>query len=346
MSKKEIEKTWKATSKLNTEINNDNDISNLNDDNSFLPIEEEERAPLSEEEKKSIRKKLFFLLIIVVIVLIALLVTLIFNPFQSNKKTTDEETKPTIEEEVNDNDNDNNNEEEKIPEENNDEKPISQLEDGTIPLTNIKIQSLSKEIVNLYKDYYEHDNIALYKNGNTNIDNLKDETKLFLLSKTNNFSSLVKSKNNLENICNSNGNIIIEKKDIDEILNKRFNTPLSNYIPFIYNIYNEAENYTNTIKFTYQNNQYIGKCHTLNTEIDSITQQLVTSATKEQNKLYVDVKVVFINKTGVYQDPNFNTLITNKNQTFDQYIEKGNVYRYTYDINNDQYSLINITLLK
>ena len=101
MSKKEIEKTWKATSKLNTEINNDNDISNLNDDNSFLPIEEEERAPLTEEEKKSIRKKLFFLLIIVVIVLIALLVTLIFNPFQSNKKTTDEETKPTIEEEVN-----------------------------------------------------------------------------------------------------------------------------------------------------------------------------------------------------------------------------------------------------
>ena len=42
------EKEWKATSKIQIESNIDSDISNLNDDDSFLPVEQQEKEPLSE----------------------------------------------------------------------------------------------------------------------------------------------------------------------------------------------------------------------------------------------------------------------------------------------------------
>jgi len=332
MMKNEREKNWKATSQVNVDKNNDEDILNLNDDESFAPIEEEEKEPLSDEEKKEIRKKLFFLLVVIILVLAGLLIVLIANPFQKEASKKEEKEEETIEEKPEE------------PEETiSPETAIKDLENGAVQLNNLQLQALEKEITVNSHDFFENDTVSLYAMDNTDIKTITDNHKLFLVSKTNDFKTLVESKFTNEDICNSN--IIIAKTDIDKILNDRFNTTINKYDPFTYNIYVD-DSYHKTIKFVYQNETYIGSCYTLQKISDSYAQQKVTSATKKDNQLYIDAKVVFINKTGVYKEPNFNTLITNVSQTFDEYIDKGNVYRYTYEINNDTFSLTNISLQK
>ncbi|MBE6150367.1 MAG: hypothetical protein E7162_00920 [Firmicutes bacterium] len=321
------EKEWKSTAKVQIEANMDSDISNLNDDDSFLPIEEQEKEPLSEEEKKEVRKKLFFLLVVIIVVLLGLLIVLIFNPFDTNTSKKEKETENKEETPKSDN-----------------EKPVTELEDGDIPPANYEIKALEKEIINLKYDYYENDTLAIYKTGNMDIKNLTDKNKLFLVTKTNDFASLIKNKTTIEEACNSD--IIIEQKAIDEILKNRFSTTVVNYDEFTYNFYTNDE-YQKTIKFIYNgSNAYVGKCYNYTNQINTFTQQELQSATKDKTKLYIDVKVVFISENGVFKDPNFTTLITNQNQSFEQYIKNGSTYRYTYDISGSSYSLLNVSLLK
>lgn len=326
MNKDSKEKEWKATSKVSNELDLDADISNLNDDESFVPIEEAEKEPLTEEEKKDIRKKLSFLLIIVFLVLVALVIILIFNPFAS---------KP--------NDSNNNTTTEKNKTENADSKAITELTDGEISLTNKEVQTLTKEILYKQYDYYENDTLALFTTDNTYINNISDKDKLFLVAKTSDFTSLMNNKITTNDVCKTI--ITISKEEIDTILNSRFNTSLLVYEPFIYNIY-ENEEYYRTIRFVYENGSYVGSCYAPNENITTSTQQSIVSATKDKKQLYIDVKVVFVNQTGIYKDSNFTTLITDQNQSFEEYIKQGNTYRYTYDISGTSYSLINVSLLK
>ena len=265
---------------------------------------------------------------IIIIVLIGLVIVLIFNPFDSKSKY---QNKPQTEE--------NNKEDTEEKEENTTTEKVKDMPNGDIPITKAEIYTLTNEIVNKTKDYYENDTVSIYQKKQ--LSELTDQNKLFLLSKTNDFNSLIHNQINNETICNAN--IIINKSDVDAILEKRFNTRLTNYESFIYNIY-EEETYLNTIKFVLENDTYVGKCHTFKGELLTLAQQKVISATKENNNLYIDVQVVFINKTGVYKDTEFTTLITNQEQSFDEYIQSGNIYRYTYNITDTGYVLTNISL--
>ena len=76
---------WKSIRNVKDELNDDADISNLNDDDSFVPMIEKNKEPLTDEEKKDIRKRIFCSLIIVFIVLIGLILVLIFNPFKKER---------------------------------------------------------------------------------------------------------------------------------------------------------------------------------------------------------------------------------------------------------------------
>lgn len=323
------EKEWKATTKVENKPNENSDIMNLNDDGSFVPIEENEREPLTEEEKKEVRKKLFFLLVTIIVVLIGLLIVLIFNPFSSNSNNKNKDNNNNIVDEE-----DNKQEE---------GKTIFELEDGPIELENAEIRMLKNEITFLSNDFYENNTIEFYLKDSNDIKDLSDKNKLFLIAKTKEFESLIHQTEFTSTICDTNINI--EKIKIDNILNKRFNSSVTNYEPFLYNVYSEG-NYYKTIKFTLENDTYIGKCYELNTKIENLAQQNVISATKDNDKLYIDAKVVFIKEDGVYKDPSFNNPITKENQAFEQYIQHGNTYRYTYNITNNAYTLTNISLVK
>ena len=332
MNKNSREKAWKATAEKNS-INFVDDISNLNNDDSFAPInEEEERQPLTEEEKAEVRKKLFILLIVIVAVLIFLLVVLIFDPFSSkeNIKKKDNDTEEKVEDE-------DEKEEEKDP-------TLASLPDGAIELTNKEIQTLMNEIQYETNEYYENDTISLYLSGNTNISALNNANKLFLMTKTADFNSLVKKSINDNNLCGNK--IILETSSVQSILKDRFNTAVTTYDNFIYSYYKEGT-YITTYKFTNVNGTYEGSCYTPSNVVNQLSQQQVVKATKEGNKLYIDAKVVFVKEDGVYKDPTFKTLITSdKTAVFEYYINSGNTYRYTYDISGVNYILTNVSLLK
>ena len=313
MTKNDREKEWKATASIH---NSYDDINNLNDSEEFAPIvEQEEVKVLSDEEKIEIRKKLFILLVLIILALLFMLIILIFDPFKSNKKeeSNDKENSPAQKEEV----------------KTDQEKSISELNDGLIINDNLELNN---------------DTLVLFKNDPTKISSLTDLNKLFLIGKTNEFNSLVKEKNTKNDICNSD--ITIPTSEVQKILTERFNTNVKEYVTFNYSYYDNG-NFVSNIKFTLKDNNYIGTCYKSKEKISSVTEQEFVSATKEANNLYIDVHAVFINSKGVYKDPNLKTLITNDvKATSNEYMPKGNIYRYIYTYNNGKYVLQGVQLLK
>lgn len=335
--KESREQAWKATAEKagKNNINFIDDISNLNNDDSFAPInEEEEKQPLTEEEKAEVRKKLFVLLIVIVIVLILLIVILIFDPFNdssTDKKEADEIL--TEEKEADD---------KEEPEQT--KTSLNTMADGEIALDNTEINLLIDEIEYRTYEYYENDTMALYASNNVSISSLDNTNKLFLMSKTTDFNSLIKKSIDETSICDSN--ITIDTPAVANILKERFNTTVSLYEDFIFNYYKD-ETYIKTFKFTNVNGKYVGSCYTPNTEVEKLAQIVVTKATKSGTNLYVDSQVVFVREDGVYKDPTFKTLITNNQAAvLDDYIGSGNTYRYTYDISGSNYYLTSVSLLK
>ena len=331
MQKNQREKAWKATAKVEFQKRkntfDDADIANLNNDDSFYPIDEEEqKQPLTEEEKTEVRKKLFILLIIIIIVIIGFIYVLIFNPFKE-EKTPEENTQ---QEETDESEEEENNE--------------TTSDDSTITLDSEIVKTLEEETIYQNYEYYNNDTLALYRNNSTNITDLDNKTKLFLASKTNEFKQEIENNINTTSICNSN--ITINTSVIDEILKNRFNTSVTAYEEFIFSYYKDKV-FIQDFKFTKKDNSYIGECYQSTNTIDSIAQQQITSVSKENDTLYINYKVVFIKETGVYKDPNFTTLITNdKSATTTDYINEGNTYQYVYTINNGNYTLTNVALLK
>ena len=329
MAKNDREKEWKATSTAN---NFYDDINNLNDSEDFAPIvEKEEVKVLTDEEKIEVRKKLFVLLVLIILALLFMLVVLIFDPFKSSNKSEEsnkKENEPAQKEEV----------------KTDQEKKIRELSDGLIGNDNLELNSLIKEIIYQKEEYYDNDTLALFKTDQTKISSLTDLNKLFLVSKTSDFNNLVKEKNIKNDICNSN--IIISTNEIQNILTEHFNTNVKEYVPFNYTYY-DNNNFISNLKFTLKDNNYIGTCYKSQEKISSVVEQQFVSATKENDNLYIDVRIVFINAKGVYKDPTLKTLITNDvTMTSDDYMSKGNIYRYLYTYNNDKYVLKGVQLLK
>lgn len=305
----------------------DADIMNLNNDDSFAPIgEEEERVPLTEEEKEEVRKKLLILLVVIFLSLVLLVVILIFDPFSKDEPKKENKKEENVEE---------------TPQVN--QKKLIEYEDGEIDLTNDEISILMEEIVFKDQDHYENNALTLFVND-INVTNLSDNYKLFLLGKTSDFNSAILQNAKDTDFCNNE--FKISKDQVDKLLMDRFNTNVTKYENFLYHYY-DYDGYNSTLRFTYFNDEYTGKCYHPNTIVKSAIQQEVIKATKEGDKLYLDCKVIFINENGVYKDPNFKEMIsTGQTSSPKTYIGKGNIYRYTYDISQNNYSLTSISLQK
>lgn len=338
MHKESREQAWKATSKARTKPINeqyDADIVNLNKDNDFIPLEEdvevEERAPLTEEEKKEVRKKLFILLVAIVVALIIMIIMLIFDPFSTDKKDNKDTDKPVVTEK------DENKEKEEA-------KKLKAMKDGKVSLTHEEVIKLVEIIEFNSHDHMFNDTVAIYKAVPFNAAKISNKNKLFLTSKSDEFKELFKTKIVNDNICASELNITTT--EMAGLVKDVLNADVSEHVTFTYSYY-DGDTYIKDIQFTKQDDLYIGKCLGNQLTPKAIIQQQITSATKENNKLHIDVVTVFANQNGVYKDPNFKTLITNdKTATIDKYIASGTTYRHTFDLSTDNYYLESISLLK
>lgn len=337
MHKESREQAWKATSKARTKPINeqyDADIVNLNKDNDFIPLEEdveiEEKAPLTEEEKKEVRKKLFILLIAIVIALIIMIIMLVFDPFAASGKDDKDTDKPVVTE--------------KDKDEEQEGKTLKTMKDGSVSITHEEVVKLIEMIEFNSHDHMFNDTIAIYKAVPFNVSKISNKNKLFLTSKSEEFKEVFKNKIVNDNICASELNITTT--EMANLVKDVLNTEVSEHISFTYSYY-EGDSFVKDIQFTKQNDLYIGKCLGNQVTPKGIIQQQITGATKENNKLHIDIVTVFANQNGVYKDPNFKTLITDdKTATIDKYISSGTTYRHTFDLSTDNYYLESISLLK
>ena len=320
------EKAWIASkNKKNNIIINDgsnSEISNLQD-GSFVEIDENERIPLTEEEKLEIRKKIGFLLIFVFAAFILMIIILIFDPFTSKKR----------EKKKNDSD---------VPVVH--ESSLYDYEDGKIDISDKYIKDIYKEIKFNLIDFYEFDTYFLYKNNYTSTNSLSDLEKTILVSKSNDFNSIISNISTSSNICEED--IVVDSNEVSKIALNKYSTDVNLVPQFKYNYYYE-ESYIASINFTLKDNKYIGKCYKHGDKFIKIIEQKPIEASKQADNLFIDVRVAFISEKGVFKDPNYKELIANdKKAKSNDYMNKSRIYRYSYIVTDDGYYLNNVSLLK
>lgn len=333
-------KEWNAISKMEAAPDKqDVDISNLNADSDFVAPttgDEESEIALSKEEKDEMRKKLFFLLIFIIIILIVFVGVLISN---TNKSGKEESNKKDEQSEKVDSGDENNKPSEVIT-----EKTLADLPMGTLDIQEKAVRELFTFVDFQTDDFYVNNPYALYY-SNKSITTIDDNSKLFLFTKTEQFTDLLGMSNGGD-IC-SNNNIVINNTDLDTALNTSLMTSVHDHKNFSY-LYNYGANDKKVIKFINDGQKYIGTCTSLNSTILSkVTDQELISATKTQDAIILNAKVVFINKSGVYKDPAFKSLITNDFAAIrSDYINSGNTYKYIFKNNNGKYYLTSVELVK
>ena len=104
------------------------------------------------------------------------------------------------------------------------------------------------------------------------------------------------------------------------------------------------------MEFKYDNNRYIGKCIEYEIEpISTVATSILSTATKEKDYIYLDVKVIFQNENGVYKDAALTTKISDVyNEEYElNYYASGSLYRIYYKYNdNKDYFLEKIELMQ
>lgn len=284
--------------------------------------------PLKEYDPKElaeVRKKLILLLIgLVIFVVVAIVV--VINPFDvgKNNKTDDKENKPVQEEKP---------DEEEIPL-------------GAIDLSEPIVVELNDFVSFSYGDFQRADLFPLYTSNLLEANNIPNDIKMFFVKRHNSFLNLLNGAGIKDYVgtC-AEGGINISKDDFDKVVTGIFGPDATIvYDDINYSYYIKDEDATK-ITMIWDNDHYILKCNNYmeNSTITKFVQQELYKAIKVEEGIEIYQSVVFINPTGVYKDPNFSELITNDvTATFDQYIKKGGLYKYTFAENGEDYYLSKI----
>lgn len=291
------------------------------------------------KEIADVRKKLLFLLGGVVfagIIIVFLLISPLLNSESDNLGPTTD---------VNE---ENNNESNDIGDNQEDNSHI-----GELNLYDDLVASLSNRVSFTSEDLQSIDIFPLYTNDVLEVANIPDVIKLHLLRKDDKFIELLVNKGIEDYIttCVPDG-FVINRNDIDGLVKTVFGpNVILNYDDINYNYYSETGE-SKKITLSYSDDKYIVKCneYMLNNNVKKIIQQKLYKAigTKDSVELYQ--RVVFITyegNIGVYKDPMFNNLITNeKTALFEEYIDSGASYKYTFTKDEENYYLSKIELVK
>lgn len=294
---------------------NDSDIENLNS-----------QIEYSKEEKMKVQKTFFFLLVGLVVVIAICLIFLFYSDKIKNMFDKKEEEQPV--EEVKD-------------------EGLYSLVDGQININNPDIEKLYDR---LFLNYNEHYIFSSYQLYTKDLSTFSDKDKLFLISKTQKFNGLIDKNDDIytvEDLCNRN--TYIESDKIETIAKENFNITNLNHTDFYMNFIKEGVSLS-YMEFKYDNNRYIGKCIEYEIEpISTVATSILSTATKEKDYIYLDVKVIFQNENGVYKDATLTTKISDVyNEEYElNYYASGSLYRIYYKYNdNKDYFLEKIELMQ
>lgn len=329
---------------FNSDPKDENDMENSNDDlnsriNRLYGLEE----PKNYEEKKVInynseellatRKKLLILLFIL-LAFAFIFIIFLFNPLShssNGKSSSDNEEKDTNDDEQN---------------------TVDELPLGEVQLSNNIVLGLNAFATFSIADFYYQDFYSLFNQPSLLSSQMSDNLKVYFISKDNTFSEYLNELGVTEYVKSCNGvGLTLDNNKMNSFIAKTLgsntqladgaykylytNNDLAKYVILI--ITKNGDNY----KLTCSNEQ-------LNTNVNKYLQQKLVKAMKTETGIEIYQSVVFINETGVYKEPGFKTLITNDvNVKFDDYINKGSMYRFSFTIeDNGNYYLSKIELVE
>lgn len=289
---------------------NDSDIKNLNS-----------KIEYTKEEKMKVQKNFFFLLIGLLIIIFICFIFLFYSD--------------SIKDLFN-----NNNEEEIVEEkEEIDENALYNEKDGNLNINNEYVQELYSRLYLDFNEYFLFDSNQLYSKS---ISELSDQDKLFLISKTEKFHNLVDVDNafyDKETLCSSP--IYIDAKKIEEVAKDNFNLKELSHTDFTMTFVKENV-FLSFMEFKYEEDRYVGNCIDYEVKpLSKVATSIMSTATKEKDYIYIDIKVIFQTENGIYKDIDLNTKISDTyNEEYElNYYASGSMYRiyYKYNDNNDYY---------
>lgn len=317
-----LEEVLKNNDEVSERINKLYGLSN----NSF----QKETREYDPNELVEVRKKLVFLLGGVVLSCMIILFLLISPLFNNKNENLGSST----------NTENNNNEEETIEE--NDYI-------GELDLTDKLILELSNKFSFTTEDFKDIDLFPLYNSESLNASDIPNNIKLYLLKRDTKFMELLVNNgiDDYINTCDSSV-IVIDKIKFDELVSTLFGPNFTiEYTDINYIYYND--DVSKKITLSYIDNKYVVKCneYLVNDNITKYVQQELIKAIGTESSIELYQKVVFISQQGVFKDPSMQNLITNdKDATFDEYMDKGNTYKYIFTKSEDGYYLSKIELVK
>jgi hypothetical protein len=274
------------------------------------------------KELEDIRKKLILLLIGIIIFGVVTIVILV-NPFKL--KSTKGPSESAVDKESSTNNK-------------KDDVPLGELD-----IDHSLVLRLNEKISFTANDFMKIDLFELYRPDSLEMNNLSNNAKLYLLKRDNAFYNFISNEKMDEYVktCDANG-LEISKDDFDSAVKKVFGPNITiDYAPINYSYYTEDYNSTK-VTLTYENEKFILRCNEFmdNIELTKFVQQNLEKAVKTENAVELYQRVVFVNQTGVYQDPDFTILITNDhNAKLTDYIANGALYKYTFNQEQENYYL-------
>ena len=293
-------------------------------------IDNKEMKPkLSKEESEQIKKKLTKLLA-VLIVLGTLFITFLFTTHSNKSNSTSNNNKN--DKNIVDNNSINN--------ENIQSNKV--LPEGELSISDSAIEKYKNILTFKMYDTILYSSIKdiFLTNDFSKLDN---DNKIYLATKSESFNRYLESVGilNHEYGCNKSGMLEFDgntmKKALEEVFGFDVNYQDSNFrLPYYIN-----DTLINVYDVTFSNGKYSMNCiNNYKNDLEYVIQTKINKITNNNGKLVFEMKSVFINKTGVYSDPKFTKLITNDSKiTYDNYIDKGNSYKFVFEKNNDNYYL-------
>lgn len=223
------------------------------------------------------------------------------------------------------------------------------LKEGSIPLNNIELLELYRNLKYNEEEYLIYDSNLLYRLnvGQKNlIDDLEDSYLLFLLSKTSDFKEYIDKLELLTKfeLCSKDGNIKIPITEIDKILLNNFNKTDIVYKDFIFSYYVNGS-FITYIKFVFSDNYYVSSCYNKSDfNYNSVSSIVIDDAIKESNEIKLDIKAVFTNQSGVFREYTLNNRIGNIEEERINYVNSGSTYQLLYKLNeNSKYYLYSVS---
>lgn len=262
---------------------------------------------LSEADKKEMKKQLVFLIWIVVItigVLIFLSVHSLLNWDISEPENTNRpiEIRPSI-------------------------------PNGSVDVSNEVIQSMANKFAfNSYNPLYEK-NILNLLEGNIEVNKLDFQTKMLLLTSTEEFNTFMFTTTNLKKYnpaAEYNLNITFTEGQLENIAK----TVLGEDIVLEHEDFSYAFAYT-TESIIYFKAELKDGVYTLNV-IDNIKSSFnvyhkLIGAEKMDSTYYLKYAVLYSNSTGIYRDKGFTEFLTSNILDLEKYISRGEVYQFIFN---------------